>query len=58
MPKTGIDYKALCDRLLRVESEREVSDLLEQYGLLDPRHWKPLGDMPNNRSIVNRGVFT
>lgn len=54
MSKGGIDYKTLCDGLLRAESEQEVTGLLEQYDLLlNPHHWKPLGDMPNNRSIVN-----
>lgn len=47
------DYKKLCDDLLHAESEQEVTKLLEQYDLLDPRHWKPIGDMPNNRSMVN-----
>ncbi len=53
MPKAAMDYKKLCDGLLRAESEQDVTSLLQQHGLLDPRHWKLLGNMPNNRSMVN-----
>jgi hypothetical protein len=50
---TKIDYRRLCVDLLSAESEEEVTSLLRQYDLLDMKHWKVLGDMPNNRSIVN-----
>jgi hypothetical protein len=53
MPNTQIDFQALCLALLRAESEEEVTSLLQRYGLIDPKHWKPLGNMPNNRSMVN-----
>jgi hypothetical protein len=53
MLNTQVAYKKICDELLRAESEQEVTQVLEQHQLLDPRHWKPLGNMPNNRSIVN-----
>lgn len=49
----NINYRKLCDDLLRAESEEEVTRLLEQNDLINIRHWKPLGNMPNNRSMVN-----
>jgi hypothetical protein len=48
-----IDYKQLCMDLLCAESEAEVTKLLDEHGLLAPAHWKVLGDMPNNRSMVD-----
>src|SRR6202034_2065171 len=48
-----IYYKQLCMDLLAAESEAEVTKLLEEKGLLAPMHWKVLGDMPNNRSMVD-----
>lgn len=53
MSNRGIDYRKLCDRLIRAESEQDVTSILEQHVLLAPGHWKLLGNMPNNRSIVN-----
>lgn len=53
MSRSGIDYKTLCEKLLRAESEEDVTSLLKQHDLLNPRHWKLLGNMPNNRSMVN-----
>src|SRR5437016_7038871 len=53
MASSRLDYKALCFKLLRAESEQEVTDLLSEQGLLDVKHWKVLGDMPNNRAMVN-----
>ena len=48
-----VDYKQLCLELLRTESEEEVTALLDQHRLLDFGNWKVLGDMPNNRSMVD-----
>ena len=48
-----VDYKKLCLDLLAAESEAEVTKLLEEQGLLGPVHWKVLGDMPNNRAMVD-----
>jgi hypothetical protein len=53
MSKMKRDYARLCDRLLKAETEAEVTAVLTEFGLMDPRHWKPLGGIPNNRSIVN-----
>lgn len=53
MSNAGVNYKKLCEDLLHAESEHEVAALLKDWGLLDPRHWKPLGNIPNNRSMVN-----
>lgn len=53
MSDSMIDHKGLCDALLHAESEQDVTALLKNAGLLDPKHWKPLGNMPNNRSIIN-----
>lgn len=50
---TKIDYRRLCIDLLKAESEEEITSLLRQHGLLDMKHWRVLGNMPNNRSIVN-----
>ncbi len=47
------ECKAICEALLHAESEDEVTQVLKDYRLLDPSHWKLLGDMPNNRSMVN-----
>lgn len=47
------DYAALCVSLLKGESEEDVARVLDEAGLLDPKYWKPLGGIPNNRSIVN-----
>lgn len=53
MSNSRANYKDLCLALLRAQSEDEVTSLLSRYGLLDIKHWKVLGDMPNNRAIVN-----
>ncbi|HZY46790.1 MAG TPA: hypothetical protein VFE96_03230, partial [Candidatus Bathyarchaeia archaeon] len=53
MAMVRLDNKALCIKLLRAESEQEVTDLLSEHGLLDVKHWNVLGDMPNNRAMVN-----
>lgn len=53
MSKTKRDYARMCDRLLKAETEAEVAAILTECGVMDPRHWKLLGDMPNNRSMVN-----
>ena len=53
MTTKGLDYKALCEKLLQAESEDAVTQILNSHGLLDPSHWKPLGNMPNNRSMVD-----
>ncbi len=53
MPPANRDYQRLCEALLHAESEGEVTELLRKHGLLDTRHWKPLGNIPNNRSMVN-----
>jgi hypothetical protein len=49
------DAKRLFDRLLRAESEDEVTTILQSDGLLDPKNWMLLGGegFGNNRSIVN-----
>ena len=47
------DAKEFCLKLLRAETEDEVTDIVKKYGYWDDRSmWKPYGDMPNNRSIV------
>jgi hypothetical protein len=51
--KSTIDYKKLCTELLHAESEQRVLEILTQYNLTDHRNWKILGDMPNNRAMVN-----
>lgn len=48
-----IDCKQLCSELLHAESEAELTGVLEEHRLLDFAHWKVLGDMPNNRSMVD-----
>ena len=53
MASSRLENKALCVKLLRAESEQEVTDLLSEHGLLDVKHWKVLGNMPNNRAMVN-----
>jgi hypothetical protein len=53
MAQVGLNYKALCTKFLQAESEDEVSHILADAGLLDPKHWKALGNMPNNLSVVN-----
>ena len=47
------DPREFCLKLLRAETEEEVTDVLKKHGYWDDRSvWKPYGDMPNNRSIV------
>lgn len=53
MAMADVDFKGVCEYLLHAESEDEVTTLLTKYGLLETRHWKPLGNIPNNRSLVN-----
>ena len=45
MSKTKRDYARTCDRLLKAETEAEVAAILTECGMMDPRHWKLLGDM-------------
>jgi hypothetical protein len=49
----NIDVKDFCLRLLKAETEEEVTEILTKHGYWNDRSvWKPYGDMPNNRSIV------
>jgi len=51
--QTNFDAKEFCLKLLKAETEDEVTDIIKKYGYWDDRSvWKPYGDMPNNRSIV------
>ncbi len=49
-----MDDLTLFDRLLRAEDESEADEILKRagYGLDNESAWRPLGDMPNNRSVV------
>lgn len=49
-----MDEVSLFDRLLRAEHESKVDEILKRagYGLDNENVWKPLGGMPNNRSVV------
>jgi len=49
-----MDDITLFDRLLHAEDEAEVDKILTRagYGLDNESVWHPLGDMPNNRSVV------
>ena len=51
--KSTIEYQKLCYELLHAESEQRVLEILAHYNLTDHRNWKILGDMPNNRAMVN-----
>src|SRR5713226_9982606 len=44
----------LFDALLNAENENEADKILQRagYGLENEAAWRPLGDMPNNRSVV------
>lgn len=53
MIAANIDNQKLCKALFSAESEADVTKILNKHDLLDPVHWKPLGDMPNNLSMVN-----
>lgn len=53
MSKGKLDYAKVCETLLKAESEQEVTSILSEHGFLETRHWKPLGNIPGNRSIVN-----
>jgi hypothetical protein len=49
----NIDTKEFCLKLLKAETEEEVTEILKKHDYWDNRSvWKPYGDMPNNRSIV------
>ncbi len=49
-----MDEITLFDRLLHAEDEDRADEILTQagYGLENEKVWHPLGDMPNNRSVV------
>jgi hypothetical protein len=49
-----MDAATLFELLLHAEHESQVDDILrsEGYGLENEAVWRPLGDMPNNRSVV------
>ncbi len=49
-----MDNKSLLNELLRTEDENLVDEILQRYGLgLEKAElWRPLGDIPNNRSVV------
>lgn len=49
-----MDDFTLFDRLLHAEDESKADDILKRvgYGLDNESVWRPLGDMPNNRSVV------
>lgn len=49
-----MDDLPLFERLLHAEHESEADEILERagYGLDNESVWHPLGDMPNNRSVV------
>ncbi len=49
-----MDDVTLFDRLLRAEDEAEADKILSRagFGLENEAVWHPLGDMPNNRSVV------
>jgi hypothetical protein len=49
-----MDEVILFERLLHAEDETEADDILQRagYGLGNEGAWRPLGDMPNNRSVV------
>jgi hypothetical protein len=50
----AIDSKTLCLRLLKAESEDEVTSILQETGYLnDTSAWSPLGGSEGNLSIVN-----
>lgn len=49
-----MEHKKLLADLLAAESEDAAINVLENYGLLnDKTHWRPLGNMPNNQSVVH-----
>jgi hypothetical protein len=52
MPAKKIESKLLFDRLLKAETEAEVTQVLQSESLLDDAYWKPLGDIQNNWSIA------
>lgn len=49
-----MDYAELFEQLLHAEDEVEADSILSRagYGLDNEPAWRPLGDMPNNRSVV------
>ena len=47
-----MNAEQVCLKLLRADSEEEVIDILDRYGLNDGQLWTPLGDIENNLSIA------
>jgi len=49
-----MDAERLLNELLRAEDENLVDRILERegFGLATTQHWRPLGDIPNNRAVV------
>lgn len=47
-----MDFRKICNDLIRADHEDEVLGILAHYGLDDDRHWLPLGGIENNLSIA------
>lgn len=44
--------KQLFLKLLRAETEKEISEIIIDEGMNNPEDWKPYGDQPSNWSII------
>jgi hypothetical protein len=60
-----IDQEKLCYSLIKADSQVAVIEKLDELGLWgSPENWKPLGQNPNNWSVVGNqqddayGAFT
>jgi len=47
-----MDFRKICNDLIRADYEGEVLGILAHHGLDDDRHWLPLGGIENNLSIA------
>src|SRR4051794_33012862 len=50
---TRATIRQTCLDLVHADDENQVLRILERHGFDDPAHWRPLGEIENNLSIVD-----